>query len=59
MKAKRYVKNIPPAPHESDSAGKITIPITYPDRRSAKTQAAIPSEENVIREKEWVDHNIK
>ena len=44
--------------HFGDTNG-ITIPITYPDRRSKKAQVAIPSEENVIRAKEWVDYNIK
>ena len=43
---------------DEDTNG-ITIPITYPDRRSKKAQVAIPSEENVIRAKEWVDYNIK
>ena len=46
-------------PHKFDDTNGITIPITYPDRRSKKAQVAIPSEENVIRAKEWVDYNIK
>ena len=45
--------------HKFDDTNGITIPITYPDRRSKKAQVAIPSEENVIRAKEWVDYNIK
>lgn len=44
---------------ERDDTNKITIPITYPDRRDKKTKAALPSDENVKEAKDWVDYNIK
>ncbi|WP_283607416.1 CDIF630_02480 family spore surface protein [Faecalispora anaeroviscerum] len=44
---------------ERDDTNKITIPITYPDRRYRKTKAAMPSDENVKEAKDWVDFNIK
>lgn len=34
---------------------KITVPATYPDTRYPKTNIANPSDENVIRAKEWVE----
>ena len=34
---------------------KITVPVTYPDTRYPKTNIANPSDENVIRAKEWVE----
>lgn len=59
MKNKKQFGKIELDPHKFDDTNGITTPITYPDRRSKKTQVAIPSEENVIRAKEWVDYNIK
>ena len=59
MKTKRFFGEIELDPHKFDDTNGITIPITYPDRRSKKAQVAIPSEENVISAKEWVDYNIK
>lgn len=44
---------------ERDDTDKITIPITYPDKRYQKTKAAMPSDQNVEIAKEWVDFNIK
>ena len=55
MKTKQHFGEIELDPHKFDD----TNGITYPDRRSKKAQVAIPSEENVIRAKEWVDYNIK
>lgn len=34
---------------------KVTVPATYPDTRYPKTNIANPSDENVIRAKEWVE----
>ena len=59
MKTKQHFGEIELDPHKFEDTNGITIPITYPDRRSKKAQVAIPSEENVIRAKEWVDYNIK
>ena len=59
MKTKHHFVEIVLDPHKFDDTNGITIPITYPDRRSKKAQVAIPSEENIIRAKEWVDYNIK
>ncbi|MDU7337128.1 MAG: DUF3787 domain-containing protein [Clostridium sp.] len=44
---------------ERDDTDKITIPITYPDKRYRKTKAAMPSDQNVEIAKEWVDFNTK
>lgn len=44
---------------EREDTDKITIPITYPDKRYRKTKAAMPSDENVEIAKEWVDFNTK
>ena len=59
MKTKQHFGEIELDPHKFEDTNGITIPITYPDSRSKKAQGAIPSEENVIRAKEWVDYNIK
>ncbi len=59
MKNKVNAQNIKLQPDKFDDTNGITIPITYPDRRAVDTHAAIPSDENVLRAKEWVDHNIK
>ena len=59
MKTKQHFGEIELDPHKFEDTNGITIPITYPDRRSKKAQVAIPSEKNVIRAKEAVDHNIK
>ena len=37
----------------------ITLAITQPDTRRKKTNVARPSDEDVLRAKEWVDENIK
>lgn len=47
-----------PGPERDDTDG-ITIAITYPDRRYQDSKAAMPSDENVIEAKNWVDYNIK
>ena len=52
MKTKQHFGEIELDPHKFEDTNGITIPITYPDRRSKKAQVAIPSEENVIRAKE-------
>ena len=59
MKTKQHFGEIELDPHKFEDTNGITIPITYPDRRSKKAQVAIPSEEIFIRAKEWVDYNIK
>lgn len=47
-----------PGPERDDTDG-ITIAITYPDRRYQDSKAAMPSDENVIEAKNWVDYNMK
>lgn len=37
----------------------ITQPISQPDKRQKKTDIALPNEENVLRNKIWVDNNSK
>lgn len=37
----------------------ITLAITQPDTRRKKTNVARPSDEDVLRAKEWVDYNTK
>ena len=59
MKPKKEFGEIELEPRIFDDTNGITIPITYPNRRSAKAKVAIPSDENVLYAKEWVDHNIK
>ena len=59
MNTKKHFGEVKLDPNKFDDTNGITTPITYPDRRSAKAKVAIPSEENVIRAKEWVDYNIK
>ena len=59
MKTKQHFGEIELDPHKFEDTNGITIPITYPDRRSKKAQVAIASEENLIPAKEWVDYNIK
>lgn len=59
MKTKKKLQEIQLDPDKFDDTDGITTPVTYPSRRSAKAQVAIPSEENVLRAKDWVDHNIK
>ena len=39
------------------SKNRITLPITYPDKRYDKTNVANPSNLNVEYAKEWVDFN--
>lgn len=59
MKTKQHFGEIELDPHKFDDTNGITIPITYPDRRSKKAQVAIPSEETSYVQKKWVDYNIK
>ena len=42
-----------------ETSKRITIPITYPNKRDHKTNVAIPSDLNVEYAKEWVDFNQK
>ena len=43
----------------SDTQEFSTLPIIQADKRNKATNAAIPSDENVKRAKEWVDNNKK
>ena len=50
-------KNDIPKKKINNSKSRITLPITYPDKRYKKTDVAKPSELNVEHAKEWVDFN--
>ena len=59
MKTKQHFEKLELDPHKFEDTNGITIPITYPDRRSKSTSCHSVWKKTSYCAKEWVDYNIK